>query len=141
MPIPTRAASKSGSARRLFERRHGVVTTPAITCSDPNGSPLVGMASRQVFLSGSILIIGLRPGVDPDDCPPPAVTGTVGGPVAAECAGSNPARLRFSPAAFLRDSGFPGSFSAPRRNLQSPKIQENAITLLFQPPPGGTFFS
>ena len=52
MPIPTRAASKSGSARRLYVRRHGVVTTPAITCSDPNGSPLVGMASRHGFPVG-----------------------------------------------------------------------------------------
>src|SRR5215469_113532 len=102
MPIPTGAASKSGSARRLYVRRHGVVTTPAITCSDPNGSPLVGWRAVTVFLSGSILIIGLRPGVDPDDCPPPAVTGTVGGPVAAECAGSNHSGLRDFRAAIFR---------------------------------------
>jgi hypothetical protein len=49
MPIPTRAAPTAGSARRLYVRRHGVVTTPATTCSDPNGSPLGGMASRHGF--------------------------------------------------------------------------------------------
>jgi hypothetical protein len=137
MPMPARAAPTAGSARQLWLRRHCVAVTHAMTRSHHDGSPLRGVA----ILSGSILIIGLQPGVDPDDCPPPAVTDTIGGPVAAECAGSNPARLRFPPAAFFRDSELRGVFQPLVGISKVRKYKNMRRRCCSSRPPGGTDFS
>jgi hypothetical protein len=52
MPIPARAAATAGSARQLWLRRHCVAVTPVGTCSDHDGSPLGGVASRHGFPAG-----------------------------------------------------------------------------------------